>query len=148
MNKLIHQGILVTALLVGTSIPLHAQYAQPGMPQQGSQGYQGYQGTNEWQGQRRGHHGMHGQWKAQREEIANEIKAQDAELQQLATQMTNAPSAQKLDAVAAVVGKLVEDRLTLHQKLEEMHQQMHGTNMDTNTNGYDTNVGGALPESR
>ena len=53
-------------------------------------------------------------------------------MDQLVTEMNNAPENQKLDAVAAVVNKLVEDRLTLHQQWETMHQQMQQLQAGTN----------------
>ena len=120
MKKLIHHGILVGTLLVGAALPLGAQ--QPPQPPDNTGG------TNQWTG----HHHRHAQWKAMHEQMAAEIKAQDAQLEQLVTQMNNAPPDQKADAVAAVVNQLVEDRLTMHQKWESMHQQMGGTNAPPN----------------
>lgn len=116
MKKLINHGILIGALLAGTALPLAAQ-------------------TNGTTGETN-QPSRHERWKAMHQQMAAEIKAQDAELEQLVTQMNNAPEAQKADAVAAVVTKLVEDRLALHQQLENLHQHMHGTNMppDQGTN--------------
>jgi gas vesicle protein len=109
MKKLINHGILIGALLAATALPLAAQTS-------GSTGE-----TNQ--------PSHHGQWKAMREQMAAEIKAQDAELEQLVTVMNNAPEDQKADAVAAVVDKLVADRLAMHQQMENMRQHMGGTNM-------------------
>ncbi|MDB6123604.1 MAG: hypothetical protein JWQ71_2597 [Pedosphaera sp.] len=128
MKKLINHGNLAAALLLGTALSLGAQPAQP--PDNTG-------GTNQWMD----HHGRHGQWKAMHQELAAETKAQDAELEQLLTQMTNAAPAQKLDAVATVVSKLVEDRLALHQKLESMH----GTNAMQGTNAPLDQGTGTLP---
>src|SRR4051812_5739284 len=103
MKKLIKHGNLAAALLVGIALSLGAQ---PGLPQDNTGGTNYNSGeTNHWYG----HHGKHGQWRAMRQELAEETKTQDAELEQLLTQMTNAAPAQKLDAVAAVVSKLAED---------------------------------------
>lgn len=122
MKKLIHHGVLVSALLIGASLPAVAQLTPSDTTPSDTTGE-----TNQWSG----HHMGHEHWKAMHEQMAAEIKAQDAELEQLLTQMTNAPAAQKLDAVSAVVSKLVEDRLAMHQKMESMHEPMHGTNQPT-----------------
>jgi Spy/CpxP family protein refolding chaperone len=133
MKNLIKHGSLLGVLLVGSALSLGAQPPQ-------SQDNTG--DTNH----RMGHHGRHGgQWKAMRQEMVEETKAQDAELQQLLTQMTNAAPAQKLDATSALLGKLVEDRLALHQKLESMHEQMHGTNSPDGTNAPSDQGTGTLP---
>lgn len=129
MKKLIKRGFLVGALLVGTSIPAIAQLPPP----DSTGGTNQWSGTNQWPG----HHGGHGRWGAMHEQMAEQIKAEDAELEQLLTQMTNAPAAQKVDAVSAVVSKLVEDRLAMHQRFEAMHEHMHGTNQPTD--GTSTN---------
>src|SRR5438874_1449169 len=122
MKKQIKHGLLVGALLAGSLIPLHAQPALPGYPTGQTtnelNGTNDMGGTNTWRGRHERMHAMRQQWAA-------EIKQQDAELQQLATQMTNAPAGLKQDAIAAVVGKLVEDRLALHNRIEQMHQHMH-----------------------
>lgn len=108
MKKLINHGILIGALLAGTALPLAAQTS-------GNTG-EANPPSN------------HAQRKAMHQQMAAEIKAQDAELKQLVTKMDNAPENQKADAVAAVVDKLVVDRLALHQQIESMHQQMQGPN--------------------
>lgn len=64
------------------------------------------------------------QW---REQMRAQIQAQDQELKQLVDQMNGAPATLKMDAVVAVVNKLVQDRLAMHQMMEqhrEMMQQM------------------------
>jgi TolA-binding protein len=108
MKKLINHGILITALLAGTALPLAAQTS-------------GNTGETD-------HHQSHAQRKEMREKMAAQVKAQDAELEQLVKRMNNAPEAQKADATAAVVSKLVADRLAIHQQLETLHQQKGGTN--------------------
>lgn len=122
MKKLIHHGILFGSLLVGAALPLGAQPTLPPQPPDNTGG------TNQWTD----HQQRHAQWKARREEIAAEIKAEDAQLEQLVTQMNNAPPDQKADAVAAVVNEMVADRLAMHQKWEAMHSQMGGTNAPPN----------------
>jgi len=48
------------------------------------------------------------------------LKDQDAELDKLAAEMNSASPEKKLDAVAAVVAKLVEQRKAMHEQLQKM----------------------------
>src|SRR5579885_3558026 len=112
MKKFFNRWTLMGALLVGTALPLAAQQGQnpwqqgqmPNLPQ-GANQYMPWNtnqyGTNQYTGggtnlTRRQ------QWQAFHEQMAAEIKQQDTELQQMVTQMNNAPEDQKADAVAAV----------------------------------------------
>ncbi len=47
-------------------------------------------------------------------------KDQDAELDKLVAEMNNAPTEKKLDAIAAVLAKLVEQRRALHEQMQKM----------------------------
>jgi hypothetical protein len=47
-------------------------------------------------------------------------KDQDAELDKLVAEMNNAPADKKLDAVAATLTKLVEQRKAMHEQMEAM----------------------------
>ena len=47
-------------------------------------------------------------------------KEQDAELDKLVAEMNNAPAERKLDAVAAVLTKLVEQRNAMHEQMRKM----------------------------
>jgi hypothetical protein len=47
-------------------------------------------------------------------------KDQDAELDKLVAEMNSAPADKKLDAVAAVLSRLVEQRKAMHQQMQEM----------------------------
>ena len=47
-------------------------------------------------------------------------KDQDAELDKLVAEMNSAPADKKLDAVAAVLTKLVEQRKALHEQMQKM----------------------------
>ena len=47
-------------------------------------------------------------------------KEQDAELDKLVAEMNNAPAEKKLDAVAAVLTKLVEQRKAMHGQMQKM----------------------------
>ena len=46
---------------------------------------------------------------------------QDEELRQLVAQMNSAPAEQKVEAVAAIINKLVEQRLAAHASAEYVH---------------------------
>jgi hypothetical protein len=48
------------------------------------------------------------------------LKDQDAELDKLAAEMNSASPEKKLDALAAVVTKLVEQRKAMHEQLQKM----------------------------
>ena len=52
--------------------------------------------------------------------IAERLKEQDAELDKLVTEMNSAPVDKKLDAVAAVLTKLVEQRKAMHEQMQKM----------------------------
>ena len=47
-------------------------------------------------------------------------KDQEAELDKLVTDMNSAPSDKKVDAIAAVVTKLVEQRKAMHERMQKM----------------------------
>lgn len=47
-------------------------------------------------------------------------KDQDAELDKLVAEMNSAPADKKLDAIAAVVAKLVEQRKAMHEQMRKM----------------------------
>jgi hypothetical protein len=53
-------------------------------------------------------------------EMRSNWKEQDAELDKLVTEMNSAPVDKKLDAVAAVVTKLVELRKAMHEQMQKM----------------------------
>jgi len=55
-----------------------------------------------------------------------EMKAQDAELDKLVSEMNAATADKKVDAIAAVLSKIVEQRKTLHEKMVGMHMDMKG----------------------
>jgi Spy/CpxP family protein refolding chaperone len=134
MKKLMNHAVAIVtaALLAAPALTLVAQIplppqTDPGTNEWGTNGF----GTNEWHGRHHGH------MRAEHQQMKALIKQQDAELQQLLTQMTNAPAGLKQDAIAALVGKLVEDRLALHAQIEAMHQPMGDTN-NPSTNAVPT----------
>src|SRR6266699_2190225 len=53
-------------------------------------------------------------------EMVSNWKEQDAELDKLVTEMNSAPVDKKLDAVAAVLTKLVEQRMAMHEQMQKM----------------------------
>ena len=54
------------------------------------------------------------------------LKEQDTELDQLLAEMNSAPADKKLDAVASVLNKLVQERKAMHEQMQKM---MAGTCM-------------------
>jgi hypothetical protein len=53
-------------------------------------------------------------------EMMSNWKDQDAELDKLVAEMNSASADKKLDAVAAVVTKLVEQRKAMHEQMQKM----------------------------
>jgi hypothetical protein len=58
------------------------------------------------------------------QKMQSEIKSQDAELDQLVKAMNAAKGDQKVQAMAAVVNKLVQQRTAAHAKMAEMCNRM------------------------
>jgi hypothetical protein len=52
--------------------------------------------------------------------MMSDLKEQDAELDQLVAEMNKAPADKKLDAVAAVLNKLVQERKAMHEMMQRM----------------------------
>ena len=72
------------------------------------------------------------QWRQQMEE---QVKAQDAELDKLLQQIDSASGQQKIDAVASAVKTLIQQRKTMHSQMESFRERMQKER------------GGAQPES-
>lgn len=53
-------------------------------------------------------------------QMMSDLKDQDAELDELVAEMNSAPADKKLDAVSAVVTKLVEQRKAMHEQMQKM----------------------------
>jgi hypothetical protein len=64
-----------------------------------------------------------------------EMKAQDAELDKLVADMNAATGDKKVDAIAAVVSKMVEQRKTRQEKMSAMHMEMMKNKMASPTPG-------------
>ena len=54
------------------------------------------------------------------EQMMSNWKDQDAELDKLVAEMNNASAEKKLDAIAAVVTKLVDQRKAMHEQMQKM----------------------------
>ena len=55
-----------------------------------------------------------------------EMKAQDAELDKLVSEMNTATGEKKADVMAALLSKMVEQRMTMHEKMAGTHMAMEG----------------------
>jgi uncharacterized protein YejL (UPF0352 family) len=64
------------------------------------------------------------QFLASQQQMQAECAAQDDQLRQLVAQMNAAPADQKLDVMAAIVNKLVEDRVAAHQRKEALKDRI------------------------
>ena len=53
-------------------------------------------------------------------QMMSNLKDQDAELDKLAAEMNSASADKKLDAIAAVLTKLVEQRKAMHEQMQKM----------------------------
>src|SRR6266496_6636358 len=90
-------GIAIAASLSGAA--LLAQDQTPTMPMHGMQ------------------KGMHGQMMPVHEKLQQLQKTQDAELDKLAAEMNAATGEKRLDAVVAVVNKMIEQRKAMHAEM-------------------------------
>ena len=77
------------------------------------------------------HHGMMAEM---HQKIEAAWKEQDAELDKLVAQMNTAHGDQKVNAMAAVVSKLVELRKKRHEDMAAMHKKME-SEMESRTKG-------------
>jgi hypothetical protein len=65
-----------------------------------------------------------------KEQMMSNWKDQDAELDKLVAEMNSAPADKKLDAVAAVLTKLVEQRKAMHEQMQKMMSTNEREGMD------------------
>ena len=70
--------------------------------------------------------GEPGKMSEMHQKMEGEMKAQDAELDKLVSEMKTATGEKKADAMAAVLSKIVEQRKTTHGKMAGMHMDMKG----------------------
>jgi len=59
-----------------------------------------------------------------KQKMMAEIKAQDAQLNAQVAEMNSAPTDKKLDLIAAVVTRMVEQRSAMHEQMGKMHEGM------------------------
>ncbi|HZS18768.1 MAG TPA: hypothetical protein VFA51_12645 [Candidatus Udaeobacter sp.] len=85
-----------------------------------------------------GEHGKMGGMMQEHQKMAAEMKAQDAELDRLVAEMNAATGEKKIDAIAAVITKMVEQRKAMHQKMGGMHGMMEGGMMKHEAEGSAT----------
>ena len=97
------------AMLIAATLPLAAIVAEDAGKTET---------TDQKQGQRSGMMGM--KCMMGKGQMMSNWKEQDAEFDKLVTEMNNAPVDKKLDAVAAVVTKLVEQRKAMHEQMQKM----------------------------
>jgi hypothetical protein len=55
-----------------------------------------------------------------KEQMMSSSKEQDAELDQLVAEMNSAPADKKLDAVATLLNKMVQQRKAMHEQMQKM----------------------------
>ena len=85
--------------------------------------------TDQKQEQNSGMMGMKGMM--DKGQMMSNWKGQDAELDKLVAEMNSAPADKKLDAVAAVLTKLVEQRLAMHEQMRKMMSANENEGLDT-----------------
>jgi hypothetical protein len=61
---------------------------------------------------------------AQKQQMMADMKAQDAELTAQLAIMNSAPQEQKLDLLAAVVTRMLEQRIAMEERKTKMHEEM------------------------
>ncbi len=61
------------------------------------------------------------------QEMLADMKAQDAQLTEQVAAMNSAPEGKKLDLLAAIVTKMVEQRTAMTARMESMHDEMMKT---------------------
>ena len=59
------------------------------------------------------------------QKMEGEMNAQDAEIDKLVTEMNSATADKKMDAMAALLTKIVDQRKAMHEKMASMHMDMN-----------------------
>lgn len=67
---------------------------------------------------------------AMRQKMMSDMKAMDAEIVKLVSDMNSAPEGKKLDAMAAVVSKLADQSKAMHEQMPDMQMKMMGHMME------------------
>jgi hypothetical protein len=73
-----------------------------------------------------GDHGKMGDMSEMHQKMETAMKAQDAELDKLVSEMNAAAGDKKAEAMAALLSKIVEQRKTMHGNMAGMHMEMKG----------------------
>jgi hypothetical protein len=107
--------LIAAATVIAISLPAFAE-DEPGM-----MGEKKAQPATHMMG-KHGHHMM-----GKREKMWTHIKTQNAELDKLAAAMNSAEGSEKVDAIAAVVNKLVEIHKEMSNKMMRMHKRHMGS---------------------
>ncbi len=61
---------------------------------------------------------------AEKKKMMEEMKAQDVQLTEQVAQMNSAPNDQKINLMAAVITRVVEQRTAMNMQMEKMHGKM------------------------
>jgi len=105
------------AAITATAIPLATAFAEnAGSPTPGEQTKEEGSCCMDRMGRRQGN--MMRMMRMMR--MLSNWQEQDAELDKLVATMNSAPSDKKLDAIAAIVAQLVEQRKAMHEEMEKM----------------------------
>lgn len=99
--------LLLLGLGFGLSIPLRSAENQEGT---GMKGSPMMQKCKEMMGQR--------------QKMMETVKAQDSQLSQMVTELKSASRDQKIDLMAGILTKMVEQRQATHQRMEAMQARM------------------------
>jgi hypothetical protein len=70
------------------------------------------------------HHHHHAMMEEMHQKWDEQMKAEDAELDKLVQQMNTATGQKKMDAMAAVLNKMIEQRKAMHEKMENWQEKM------------------------
>ena len=120
MRKLIQQSSLALALAAGLCISGRSQVAE--VPTTAGQDQ-----TNMLQ--------LTQQFLILHQRLQAETAARDEQLRQLVAQMNSLPADQKLETLAAIVNKLVEEQLTSHQRKEALKSRVLQALIEVGSNG-------------
>ncbi len=67
---------------------------------------------------------QHGQMMAEHESLIAEMKASDATINGLVSQLKTAPQAQKVELLTDIVTRMAAQQTKLHDGMDKMHQMM------------------------
>lgn len=82
------------------------------------------------------------------QKMAAEMKAADAELDQLLAEMNGATGDKKIEAMSALLNRLVQQRKTMHRKMDEMQAKMMHHMMEMSSGETSGSSGKSTPPSK